>query len=188
LVIRNSEIMTGVFDKATVGDGKKNSVFGVMLRDYGPTVAAVAMNRLAKVSARWLANIGFSIGINDVTPSMMLVNTKERMVQEAYDVCDDYINQAKLGKLENLPGSTQEGTLETKISGTLSAVRAAVGDICMRELSRHNAPLIMATCGSKGESICFVDSQHDGLTLWSYRFRHQCRSDGSVGRTTNHRW
>jgi DNA-directed RNA polymerase III subunit RPC1 len=146
------------------------------------------MNRLAKVSARWLANIGFSIGINDVTPSMMLVNTKERMVQEAYDVCDDYINQAKLGKLENLPGSTQEGTLETKISGTLSAVRAAVGDICMRELSRHNAPLIMATCGSKGESICFVDSQHDGLTLWSYRFRHQCRSDGSVGRTTNHRW
>jgi DNA-directed RNA polymerase III subunit RPC1 len=188
LVIRNSEIMTGVFDKATVGDGKKNSVFGVMLRDYGPTVAAVAMNRLAKVSARWLANIGFSIGINDVTPSMMLVNTKERMVQEAYDVCDDYINQAKLGKLENLPGSTQEGTLETKISGTLSAVRAAVGDICMRELSRHNAPLIMATCGSKGESLCFVDSQHDGLTLWSYRFGHQRRSDGSVGRTTNHRW
>jgi DNA-directed RNA polymerase III subunit RPC1 len=152
LVIRNSEIMTGVFDKATVGDGKKNSVFGVILRDYGPTAAAVAMNRLAKVSARWLANIGFSIGINDVTPSALLVNAKEKMVQDAYDVCDGYIDDAKRGKLENLPGSTQEGTLETKISGTLTNVRAAVGDICMRELSRHNAPLIMATCGSKGKS------------------------------------
>lgn len=37
------------------------------------------------------------------------------------------------------------------ISGVLSKVRDTVGDTCMKELSRHNAPLIMATCGSKGE-------------------------------------
>lgn len=54
LVIVNSEIMCGVMDKATVGDGKKNSVFGVILRDYGSDEAAVAMNRLAKLCARWL--------------------------------------------------------------------------------------------------------------------------------------
>ncbi len=66
LVIVNSEVMCGVFDKSTVGDGKKNSVFGVMLRDYGPDAAITAMNRLAKTCARWLANQGFSLGINDV--------------------------------------------------------------------------------------------------------------------------
>jgi DNA-directed RNA polymerase III subunit RPC1 len=54
LVIVNSEIMCGVMDKNTVGDGKKNSVFGVILRDYGSDEAAVAMNRLAKLCARWL--------------------------------------------------------------------------------------------------------------------------------------
>jgi DNA-directed RNA polymerase III subunit RPC1 len=53
LVIQNSEIMCGVFDKSTVGDGKKNSVFGIILRDYGPVEAARAMNKLAKVCARW---------------------------------------------------------------------------------------------------------------------------------------
>lgn len=54
LVIVNSEVMCGVFDKATVGAGKKKSMFGIILRDYGPDAAAVAMNRLAKLCARWL--------------------------------------------------------------------------------------------------------------------------------------
>lgn len=39
LVIRNSEVMCGVMDKATVGDGKKDSVFYVMMRDFGPCTA-----------------------------------------------------------------------------------------------------------------------------------------------------
>lgn len=153
LVIQNSEIMCGVFDKNTVGDGKKKSVFGVMLRDYGPEVAAAAMNRLAKLAARWLANQGFSLGINDVMPGAMLQANKESMVDTAYDKCDDLIDQAKKGKLQNAPGCDQETTLEQEISGTLSKVRGAVGDVCMQELSRHNAPLIMATCGSKGELL-----------------------------------
>jgi len=54
LVIVNSEIMCGVMDKATVGGGKKKSVFGIIMRDYGPHEAASAMNRLAKLCARWL--------------------------------------------------------------------------------------------------------------------------------------
>ena len=151
LVIQNSEIMCGVFDKNTVGDGKKNSVFGVILRDFGTEEAAAAMNRLAKVAARWLATQGFSLGINDVIPGPVLQNNKNAMVEEAYVKCDDFIELAKRGKLDNAPGCDQETTLEQKISGTLSGVRGAVGDVCMTELSRHNAPLIMATCGSKGE-------------------------------------
>lgn len=153
LVIINSEIMCGVMDKATVGDGKKNSVFGVMLRDYGPDAAIQAMNRLAKMCARWLANQGFSLGINDVMPGERLRSTKNSKVAAAYDHCLDLIEKAKVGKLENLPGCNQEQTLENMISGVLSSVRSDVGEICMTELSRHNAPLIMAFCGSKGSKI-----------------------------------
>lgn len=57
LVIVNSEIMCGVMDKATVGSGKKKSIFGVIMRDFGPDEAAAAMNRLAKLCARWLGKI-----------------------------------------------------------------------------------------------------------------------------------
>jgi len=54
LVIVNSEIMCGVMDKATVGSGKKKSIFGVIIRDYGPHDAAITMNRVAKLCARYL--------------------------------------------------------------------------------------------------------------------------------------
>ncbi|TFK43130.1 hypothetical protein BDQ12DRAFT_674453 [Crucibulum laeve] len=153
LVIVNSEIMCGVMDKATVGSGKKKSIFGVILRDYGPHEAAAAMNRLAKLCARWLANYGFSLGINDVIPGPELSQKKDELVEKAYADCQDLITLAKKGKLENKPGCDQEQTLEALISSVLSKVREAVGQICMKELSRQNAPLIMATCGSKGSVI-----------------------------------
>ena len=57
LVIVNSEVMCGVMDKAIVGSGKKKSIFGVMLRDYGPHEAAAAMGRLAKLCARYLGKL-----------------------------------------------------------------------------------------------------------------------------------
>lgn len=153
LVIQNSEVMCGVMDKSTVGDGKKNSVFGVMLRDYGPDAAIEAMNRLAKVCARWLTHQGFSLGINDVMPGERLRSTKDQKVEAAYKECIELIEKAKLGRLVNLPGCDQEQTLENMISGVLSSVRSDVGEICMTELSRNNAPLIMAVCGSKGSKI-----------------------------------
>lgn len=168
LVVVNSEIMCGVMDKATVGSGKKKSIFGVIMRDYGSLEAAAAMNRLAKLCARWLgmliltylsfriaqiscsANYGFSLGINDVIPGPRLSREKDELVERAYAECQNLIADAKKGKLENKPGCDQEQTLEALISSVLSKVREAVGDICMKELSRQNAPLIMATCGSKG--------------------------------------
>ncbi|KAK0206040.1 hypothetical protein DFS33DRAFT_552424 [Desarmillaria ectypa] len=153
LVIVNSEIMCGVMDKAIVGSGKKKSIFGVIMRDYGPHEAAAAMNRLAKLCARWLANFGFSLGINDVIPGPELTREKDRLVELAYAQCLEHIARAKKGQLENKPGCNQEQTLEALISSVLSKVREEVGQICMKELSRHNAPLIMATCGSKGSVI-----------------------------------
>jgi DNA-directed RNA polymerase III subunit RPC1 len=56
LVIRNGEIISGVVDKSIIGDGSKSSLFYVVMRDYGAVAAATAMNRVAKLSARWLGN------------------------------------------------------------------------------------------------------------------------------------
>jgi DNA-directed RNA polymerase III subunit RPC1 len=153
LVVRNSEVMCGVMDKATVGDGKKDSVFYVLMRDFGPDHAVQGMNRLAKLSARWLTNNGFSLGISDVTPGDLLNRKKQALVQEAYAKCDKLIKDFKDGKLQRDAGCDEEKTMENRIGGILSNVRQAAGDICFEELSRWNAPLIMAKCGSKGSNI-----------------------------------
>ena len=44
LCIRNSEIMCGVMDKSTIGSGKKDSLFNVLLRDFGPDAAIATMS------------------------------------------------------------------------------------------------------------------------------------------------
>ncbi|CAI6093916.1 hypothetical protein V2G26_016941 [Clonostachys chloroleuca] len=153
LVIRNSEVLCGRMDKNTVGSGKKDSIFYVILRDFGPDYAIAAMTRLAKLSARALTNCGFSIGVGDVFPTESLTLEKEKMVSAAYSICDDLIEKFKAGKLEKAPGCNIEQTLENSISGALNKVRQQAGSYCVQNLSRNNAPLIMANCGSKGSEI-----------------------------------
>ncbi|KAK4191079.1 hypothetical protein QBC35DRAFT_460490 [Podospora australis] len=153
LVVRNSEVMCGRMDKSTVGGGKKNSVFYVILRDFGPDHAVVAMNRLAKLCARTLTLRGFSIGVGDVLPSDALTQSKAVLVKRAEVECDKLIETYKKGKLEKAPGCDLEETLENSVSGILSKVRQQAGDYCVENLSNNNAPLIMAKSGSKGSDI-----------------------------------
>ena len=153
LCIRNSEIMCGVMDKSTIGSGRKDSVFYVILRDFGPDAAVQTMNRLAKLSARWLTDQGFSIGISDVYPGGNLTQLKTQLVERAYAECDAVIVKFKEGKLAKQAGCNEEQTMENLISGILSTVRQQAGDHCIAELSRWNAPLIMATSGSKGSNL-----------------------------------
>lgn len=153
LVIHNSEIMCGVIDKAIIGDGNKKSMFYVVMRDYGVAAAAECMNKIAKLSARWLANRGFSIGIDDVQPGYRLRKEKEITVDKGYADCDHAIQLSKNGGLPNAPGCNQEKTLEGKLSGILSKIRDDVGQVCFQELNKYNAPLIMSLCGSKGSKI-----------------------------------
>lgn len=153
LVIRNSEVMCGMMDKTTVGSGKKDCIFYSILRDFGPDHAVAAMNRLAKLSARYLTNRGFSIGISDVYPSKSLEDQKRDLVNNAYAECDKLIALFKSGKLEKATGCNLEETLENKISGILSGVRAKAGKFCIDTLNKWNSPLIMAKSGSKGSNI-----------------------------------
>ena len=153
LCIRNSEVMCGVMDKSIIGAGKKDSLFSLILRDYGADVALHAMNRLARLCSRWLTEQGFSIGIGDVRPSEHLEKSKQLLVAEAYHNCDELISEFKDQKLAKGAGMNEEQTLETSISGILTKVRSQAGDICFAELSKANPPMVMAVCGSKGSGI-----------------------------------
>ena len=111
------------------------------------------MNRLARLSARWLTNQGFSLGISDVYPSDALTAKKMNLIRTAEAKCYELIDLYNKGELERDPGCDEEMTMENQISGILSKVRQEAGDACFAELSRRNSPLVMAKCGSKGSNI-----------------------------------
>ncbi|KAH8810736.1 hypothetical protein F5884DRAFT_842772 [Xylogone sp. PMI_703] len=132
LVIRNSQVMCGRMDKNAVGAGKKQSIFYTIMREYGPGEAIQAMDRLTRLSSRFLTDQGFSIGTNDVMGSKNLNDQTCALVSVAFREVDDLIEQYQDGKLEKATGS---------------------GELCIDTLSSWNPGLIMAKSGSKGSNI-----------------------------------
>lgn len=155
MVILNGYLCAGRLDKSVLGGGK-NTLFSHLLKYFSPETSADRMSKLAKLCARFMGNQGFSIGISDVTPSPELSASKAALVSVAEKECDIFITQFKSGTLTLDAGVSPEQALESKIEGTLSQVRDKAGGLCMDELNnfqRHNAPLMMTQCGSKGSKI-----------------------------------
>jgi DNA-directed RNA polymerase III subunit RPC1 len=152
IIVQNGELLTGQLDKAALGGGRGN-LFHVLSKDFDPNIAVDRMSRLARLCSRWITNHGFSMGISDVQPSQDLVNKKIKLVNQGYAKCEEYIQQAKEGKLKPQPGLTLEQTLEGLITSELSSLRDQAGKLCMDELQTWNPPLIMTLCGSKGSKI-----------------------------------
>jgi hypothetical protein len=97
--------------------------------------------------------LGFSIGIDDVTPSPALAAQKSALVDKGYDECQSLIGQFNRHELAAQPGCSVEETLEAKLTGELGSLRQRAGEICIEALPQYNSPLIMAQCGSKGSLI-----------------------------------
>ena len=153
VLVRKSELISGCITKSIIGGGAKDGLFYALIVNVNAQYSAKCMARLSRMTSRWLQNYGFSIGISDVTPSENLLKEKQRIVDEGYKACDEYIEQFKADKLEASPGSTVEQTLESKLEKELSQIRAKAGDMCVAELHWTNAPLIMTMCGSKGSPL-----------------------------------
>jgi len=151
--IINSELISGQLDKKILGSGAKNSLFYILMKHYGNFYAAECMSRVAKLSARFMGNWGFSIGISDVTPDRVLIDKKAKLLEQGFAVCDDYIKQYKAGKLEPQPGCNELQTLEAILNRELSSLRQQAGEVCIETLHWQNAALIMAQSGSKGSTI-----------------------------------
>ncbi|EYC08344.1 hypothetical protein Y032_0066g3709 [Ancylostoma ceylanicum] len=153
VVIRNGQHVCGVLDKALLGAGSKTNIFYIMLRDFGEDAAVEAMWRMTRMTPVFLSNRGFSVGVGDVTPSAELSREKAFLLSEGYQKCHDYIAKLDSGQLIAQPGCTGEETLESLILHELSYIRDRAGKACMDNLSKHNAALVMAICGSKGSFI-----------------------------------
>ena len=60
----------------------------VLATDFTPAAAARVMNRLAKLSARFIGERGFSIGVDDVTPADILQRRKAAIISQSYVQCE----------------------------------------------------------------------------------------------------
>uniref|UniRef100_A0A914IDK2 DNA-directed RNA polymerase subunit n=1 Tax=Globodera rostochiensis TaxID=31243 RepID=A0A914IDK2_GLORO len=153
VIIRNNQLLCGALDKALLGSESKCSIFYRLLRDWGEQHAIDAMWRLARISSIYLSNRGFSIGIGDVKPNANLLKEKSVLLSQGYKICDQLNKSMRLERQKDKPDLGVVEQLESKILKELSSIRDQAGKACKQYLSRKNAPLTMAQCGSKGSFI-----------------------------------
>lgn len=137
--ILNNHYIRGRLDKAIIGgENRKGSLIYQLLK-VSKSCAVFAMNSIARLTSRYLAETGFSIGLDDVFPSESLINEKLKIINQVFEQVDGFIKQ-------NVPN------LENEIS-ILNRIREECGNICIKELGNFNSPIIMQDCGSKGSKI-----------------------------------
>lgn len=81
------------------------------------------------LSARWIGNHGFSIGIDDVQPGEHLTSQKKKKIDDGYRECYDLISSYSKGNLTLQPGCNAAQTLELKITNVLNEIRATAGNV-----------------------------------------------------------
>ncbi|EAT37385.1 AAEL010617-PA [Aedes aegypti] len=97
--------------------------------------------------------VNANLSTKDVTPSRKLLQEKQKLLENGYSRCDEYIAEMKKGTLQCQPGCTAEQTLEAVMLKELSSIRELAAKACFRELHPTNSALIMAQSGSKGSNI-----------------------------------
>lgn len=90
------------------------NLVSISFHDMPGDGAGVVMCRLSKLSARWMGELGFSIGITDVTPADVLNERKDAAIAEGNVECDGFIQAFNQGKLDLMPGCNEIQTLEVR--------------------------------------------------------------------------
>lgn len=183
VVVRNSELLCGQVDKSILGSGSKSNIFYLMIKDFTGDDAGNALSRLARTISHFIAHRGFSLGIDDVTPTNSLEQEKSDLLSNGYAIVNQNIVEEREGRLEPEAGLSRAETLESMILKELSSIREAAGKSCKNELLPTNPALIMAQCGSKG-SLINVSQMVACVGQQAIRGQRVC--DGYNGRSLPH--
>lgn len=134
-----------------------------------------------------LANRGFSIGLDDVTPTEKLKACKAELVRNGYVKVNEYIAAFNAKTLTPITGLTAEQTLESLILKELSDIRDHAGQACIEELKtnngKKNAPMTMAKSGSKGS---YINVSQMAVCVGQQSIRGQRVTEGFANRVLPH--
>lgn len=174
VVFRQTELMCGALGKSVLGGGSKTGLFFHIIRDNNPVLAADIMGRIARLTGRWFADRGMTIGIDDVTPSDVITEKKWSLLANGFKKVEALNASYKTGQMQNDPGSTVEETLENRSKGILDELRNENGKMAIDTLHPLNKPLIMFLSGAKGaiinmaQMIALVGQQNvNGKRIWN---------------------
>ena len=147
VVIKNSVIQKGEFNKKIVGSGAGGLVH-VINNDIGSEKSYDFLNDIQRLTNKFLANRGFSVGFDDIKRTHNLQKTNRDTIAKTKDevfkyIEDVYHNATKISK----------ETFESKIFNKLNKARDDIGSNVMKTIDKNNSFYQMIQSGAKGNVL-----------------------------------
>ena len=168
--IKSGKIDTGIVDEKVFGV-EAGDLLKYIDKDFGRDHAIKVLENSFALGTNYLTNHGFTISVDDLNVSDKVKKETDQVVMEAEKETELIIKNYQEGKLEIIPGKTDEETREIKILQTLNGIRTKVGKIVGKEIYKTNPVSVMMDSGSGGSVLnvtqmaCCVGQQ----ALWAKR-------------------
>jgi DNA-directed RNA polymerase subunit A' len=152
VVIKNGKLLKGTIDRSSIGE-EKGGLIRKIYAKYGEEVGIEFLSKVFRLGIASLLELGFTISISDTDIPDATRKKNEELIKNAKEKVYKFIDEYNAGKLEALPGNTEEETLELRISEVLNKVRDKVGEHVVSVIDETNNAVIMANSGAKGNLL-----------------------------------
>lgn len=169
-VVKDGKITEGIVDEKVFGV-EAGDMLKYVDKDFGRDNAIKVLENSFTLGTNYLTNHGFTISVDDLNVSDKVRDDTNKVVLDAEKETEQIIQNFHDGKLEIIPGKTDEETREIKILQTLNGIRTKIGKIVGKEIYKSNPVSVMMSSGSGGSVLnvtqmaCCVGQQ----ALWAKR-------------------
>ncbi|MFH1803050.1 MAG: hypothetical protein ABH864_06420 [archaeon] len=143
----------------------------VVDRELGRVAAVDTINKAFILGTSYLSKVGYTLSLHDLDVPDKVKDATKEIIDKAEKKTAEVIEDYNSGKLEVMPGKTQEEVRETKIMHLLNTVRTDVGNIVKTNMPAESNVNKMIKSGSGGgitnvtQMGCCVGQQ----VLWNKR-------------------
>ncbi|MBI2670886.1 DNA-directed RNA polymerase subunit A' [Candidatus Woesearchaeota archaeon] len=152
VVIKKGNLVSGYIDRSTIGE-EKGTLIRALYKEYGEEIGIDILNKIFRLGLEVLLRHGFTTAISDTDLPERTRLSCQSLIEEAGAKVNELIAERKAGKLEAIPGYTEDETLEFKILEILNKARNAVGEAVSSTADENNPSIIMAASGAKGSIL-----------------------------------
>ncbi|MHA1767976.1 MAG: DNA-directed RNA polymerase subunit A' [Promethearchaeota archaeon] len=153
--IKNGQMLSGVIDKNSFGEGRITSILQRIIRDYGPNRGREFLDDAVGMLV-WVITIhGLTMGIDEVDIGVARDKVK-KVIYDAYAESNRLIKAYHDDDQEILPcapGRTLYETLELNLMGLLNQARGDAGKIAAEFLGDRAHSVIMTKSGARGNPL-----------------------------------
>ncbi|MCA9496023.1 MAG: DNA-directed RNA polymerase subunit A' [Nanoarchaeota archaeon] len=182
VIIENGQLVSGVIDKKTIGDGG-----GTLLRNlhksYGADIVLNTVSYMFNLGIQVLKKRGFTISMGDFDISPKIEKSVDKINDKVFAEIDKVIEDYHAGKIEKISGLSLDQTLEIKVLQLLNSIRDESMKIVQTQLDRDSGTMLMADSGAMGKVLSIVQ-MHAGVG--QQNLRGQRISRGFSRRTLSH--